>query len=221
MNSSFRQLMSDLLLLLPHGKQESKIERKIAKDYINDLCFQRSCNNCIFLESRKRKDFFLWLLKSREGPSIKFAVHNITTLEELKLTGNCLKYSRPLLSFDGGFGAAPHLQLIKEMLHQAFNTPKNHPKSKPFIDHVLSFSYLDGKVWLRVYQVVNQHEEKFTEADDVERLTLIEIGPRCCLEPIKIFEGTMGGAALWQNAGYVTPGKLRSRKYDQFVKRRD
>lgn len=86
---------------------------------------------------------------------------------------------------------------------------------------MLSFSYLDGKVWLRVYQVVNQHEEKFTEADDVERLTLIEIGPRCCLEPIKIFEGTMGGAALWQNAGYVTPGKLRSRKYDQFVKRRD
>ena len=31
----------------------------------------------------------------------------------------------------------------------------------------------------------------------------------------------MGGEALWQNSGYVTPGKLRSKKYDQFVKRRD
>jgi hypothetical protein len=31
----------------------------------------------------------------------------------------------------------------------------------------------------------------------------------------------MGGEALWQNATYITPGKLRSKKYDQFVRRRD
>ena len=34
------------------------------------------------------------------GPSAKFLVENIHTLEELKLTGNCLKGSRPLLNFD-------------------------------------------------------------------------------------------------------------------------
>lgn len=110
---------------------------------------------------------------------------------------------------------------MKEMLHQAFNTPKNHPKSKPFIDHVLSFNYHDGKVWFRCYQVVNQYEEKFTEKDDIEKLTLIEIGPRFSLHPIKILDGTMSGDCLWQNETYITPGKLRSRKYDQFVKRRD
>lgn len=100
------------------------------------------------------------------------------------------------------------------MLTHAFNTPKNHPKSKPFIDHVLSFSYFDGRIWFRNYQVVNQHEEKFTAADDIEKLMLIEIGPRFCLMPIKIFDGTMGGEALWQNEKYITPSKLRSRKYD-------
>jgi ribosome biogenesis protein BRX1 len=83
------------------------------------------------------------------------------------------------------------------MLAQTFSTPKNHPKSKPFIDHVLSFSYYDNRVWFRNYQVVNQHEEKFTETDDIEKLMLIEIGPRFCLQPIKAFDGTMGGDALW------------------------
>lgn len=38
-NSRFRHLMNDLMDLLPHSKKESKIERKVAKDYINDLCF--------------------------------------------------------------------------------------------------------------------------------------------------------------------------------------
>jgi ribosome biogenesis protein BRX1 len=99
----------------------------------------------------------------------------------LKLTGNSLKYSRPLLSFDKSFDETPHLSLLKEMLIHAFNTPKNHPKSKPFIDHVLSFNYQDGRVWFRNYQVVNQDEKKFTEKDDIENLMLIEIGPRFCL----------------------------------------
>ena len=107
--SKFRLLMDDIIDMLPHSKKENKIERKVAKDYINDLCFQRSCNNCIFLESRKRTDYFLWLMKSPEGPSIKFSVQNIHTADELKMTGNCLKYSRPLLSFDGAFNSAPHL----------------------------------------------------------------------------------------------------------------
>ena len=70
---------------------------------------------------------------------------------------------------------------MKEMFIQAFNTPKNHPKSKPFIDHVISFNLYDGRIWFRNYQVVNQHEEKFTEKDDIEKLMLIEIGPRLCL----------------------------------------
>jgi hypothetical protein len=73
-NTRFRHLMNDLIDMMPHSKKENKIERKVAKDFINDLCYQRSCNNCIYLEARKQKDFFMWVMKSPEGPSIKFAV---------------------------------------------------------------------------------------------------------------------------------------------------
>jgi ribosome biogenesis protein BRX1 len=34
-----------------------------------------------------------------------------------------------------------------------FGTPKGHPKSKPFIDHVLGFYIVDNAIWFRNYQV--------------------------------------------------------------------
>ena len=40
------------------------------------------------------------------------------TKGELKMTGNCLKASRPLLSFDKTFDSDPHLVLIKELFIQ-------------------------------------------------------------------------------------------------------
>jgi hypothetical protein len=43
---------------------------------------------------------------------------NVHTMDELKLTGNHLKGSRPVLSFDAAFDTEPHLQLIKEMFTQ-------------------------------------------------------------------------------------------------------
>ena len=43
-------------------------------------------------------------------------------------------------------------QLIKEMLGQAFATPRGHKKMKPFFDHVISFSVADNRVWMRNYQ---------------------------------------------------------------------
>ena len=34
---------------------------------------------------------------------------------------------------------------------------------------------------------------------------LVEIGPRFCLNPIKVFEGSLGGKALWSNKKFLTP----------------
>jgi ribosome biogenesis protein BRX1 len=221
----FRHLMEDLVGLIPHSKKEQKVEKKQAKVQINELCYERSCNNFIYFESRSHKDsdLYMWASKSPNGPSFKFSVQNIHTLDELKLSGNCLKYSRPMLSFDGSFDdkTRPHLQLAKEVLSHIFNTPKNHPKSKPFIDHVISFNLFDDRIWLRNYQILNQHEEQFTAEDDIEKLVLIEIGPRMCMNPIKAFEGPIGGEALWQNEKYIAPAKLRGKRYDSFVKKRD
>ena len=75
---------------------------------------------------------------------------------ELKLTGNCLKASRPLLSFDENFSKEPHYQLLKELFVQIFSTPNHHPKSQPFIDHVFTFSILDNKIWFRNYQILSE-----------------------------------------------------------------
>jgi len=37
----------------------------------------------------------------------------------------------------------------------------------------------------------------FKSTDDISKLVLIEIGPRFTMNPIKAFEGIMGGEALW------------------------
>ena len=83
------------------------------------------------------------------GPSVKFHLTNLHTMDELKMTGNCMKGSRPLLSFDAAFEASDHLRLIKHLLVDVFGTPRGHPKSKPFVDRVMAFYHVDGKVRAR------------------------------------------------------------------------
>ena len=58
-------------------------------------------------------------------------------MDELNFTGNCLKGSRPILSFDAAFDTEPHLQLIKSLSTQIFGVPPGARKSKPFIDRVM------------------------------------------------------------------------------------
>ena len=62
---------------------------------------------------------------------------NIHTMDELRLTGNALKGSRPLLHFDASFDdeTAPHLRLVREMLVQVYSVPRRHPKSKVHFFH--------------------------------------------------------------------------------------
>ena len=61
----------------------------------------------------------------------------------------------------------------------------------------------------------------FKAGDDIQKLVLIEIGPRFTLTPIKAFEESLGGPALWQNHEYIAPTKIRSKKYEEFAKKRD
>jgi len=90
-----------------------KVEKEQIADQINELCQLNSCNNVLFFECRKKRDVYLWMGKAPNGPSVKFHVENSTsnfcqkklillvhTTDELKMTGNCIKGSRPLLSFD-------------------------------------------------------------------------------------------------------------------------
>jgi len=41
------------------------------------------------------------------------------------------------------------------------------------------------------------------------------------LSPIKIFSDSIGGKAYWQNKSFITPNKLRSKGYGDYIKKRD
>ncbi|KAJ4306849.1 Ribosome biogenesis protein brx1 [Collariella sp. IMI 366227] len=134
---------------------------------------------------------------------------DVHTMEELHFTGNCLKGSRPILSFDGAFETEPHLRVIKELFLHIFGVPQGARKAKPFIDHVMGFTVADGKIWIRNYEVREVDKVKGAEGDDEEEssnkgrkskgaadetnVSLVEIGPRFVLTPIIIQEGAFGG----------------------------
>ena len=213
-----RHLVNDLVNLIPNSKKECKIERDIAAEELNNICYMHSCKFCIYFEHRKR-ELVMWLFKSPVGPLAKFVVTNIHALNEIKLMGNCIKYSRPLLSFDKSFDQKEHLKLLKEMFIQTFNSPKGHPKTKPFYDHQICFYNIDNQIFIRVYQILNEIKEKFTNADQEDKIQLLEIGPRFSLKLIRIFNDSLGGKTLYLNKNYIAPSIIIKRKADNFKKR--
>jgi ribosome biogenesis protein BRX1 len=214
-----RHLMNDLLSLIPNAKKEFKIEKNTAREELVEICYNHSCKYCLYFEHRKR-EFILWLFKSPEGPLIKFKINNIHVLNEIKLMGNCIKYSRPLLSFDKSFQKEPYLQLIKEMLIQTFNSPKGHPKTRPFYDHIISFCCINDNIFFRNFQILNDIKEKFKNEDSEDKLNLLEIGPRFTLEIIRIFNNALGGKTLYLNKNYISPRRMIKNKIDNYKKRK-
>ncbi|XP_019738467.1 ribosome biogenesis protein BRX1 homolog [Hippocampus comes] len=192
-----RHLMQDLRNIMPHSKSDTKMDRKDKLFVINEVCEMKNCNKCLFFEAKKKQDLYMWISNSPHGPSAKFLVQNIHTLAELKMTGNCLKGSRPLLSFDPTFDKQPHYALLKELFIQTFSTPRYHPKSQPFVDHVFTFTVVDNRIWFRNYQIIE------------EDAALVEIGPRFVLNLIKMFQGSFGGPTLYENAHFKSPNMHR------------
>ncbi|KAF9333211.1 Ribosome biogenesis protein brx1 [Linnemannia elongata] len=198
--SRHRHLLTDLGDLLPHTKKDAKLDSKSKLHIINELAELNNCNNCIFFEVRKRQDLYMWLSKTPNGPSVKFHIQNIHTMEELKMTGNCLKGSRHILSFDKNFESSPHWLLMKELFTQVFGIPKTARRIKPFVDHVLSFSIVDNRVWFRNYQITEKPLEHRSVTDTTD-LTLVEIGPRFVMNPIR---------TAFENPEFVSPNVARA-----------
>lgn len=158
-----------------------------------------------------------------------FSVH---TMEELHFSGNCLKGSRPILSFDATFDSQPHLGVIKELLTHIFGVPKGARKTKPFIDHVMGFTIIDGRIWIRCYQIqetasvkegwavngtskaeggeIGDTPNDVSETGEGNDLSLIEIGPRFVLTPIVILESSFGGPVIYENREFVSPNQVRA-----------
>ncbi|KAL2174317.1 Brix domain-containing protein [Thermothelomyces heterothallicus CBS 202.75] len=226
-----RHLLNDLAAMLPHGRKDAKFDSKSKLYQLNELAELYNCNNVLFFEARKGKDLYMWFSKVPNGPTVKFYAQNLHTMEELHFTGNCLKGSRPILSFDGAFESEPYLRVIKEIFLQIFGVPQGARKSKPFIDHVMGFSVADGKIWVRNYEIREvekvkgeggggdddngEGEEKHSGRKgkgggrDTD-ISLVEIGPRFVLTPIVIQEGAFGGPIIYENKRFISPNKIRA-----------
>ena len=107
------------------------------------------------------------------------------------------------------------------MVKQIFGVPPQARRAKPFLDHILTFSIVDSKIWFRNFQVkhVSKNLARLTndslllqivEKDPLQpngppETSLVEIGPRFVLTPIRIFEGAFGGATVFANPGTHHP----------------
>jgi len=217
-----RHLMSDLEALLPHAKKESKLDSKTQLHLLPELADLNNCNNTVYFEARRHQDLYMWAGKTPNGPSIKLHVQNVHTMDELKMTGNCLKGSRGILSFDKAFDESEWGKLTKEIFTHIFGVPPLARRSKPFIDHVLTFSILDNKIWFRNFQILEKDPQ---QPNGPPSTSLVEIGPRFVLTPIRIFEGAFGGVTVYSNPEFITPTAIRrmtkQSKGDTYGKRKD
>ncbi|KAF7793272.1 hypothetical protein EIP86_004383 [Pleurotus ostreatoroseus] len=202
-----RHFMNDLEVLLPHVKKDSKLDSKNHLNLLPELADLNNCNNALYFEARRHEDLYMWAAKTPNGPSIKLHVQNVHTMDELKMTGNCLKGSRGLLSFDKAFDESEWGRLTKEVFTHIFGVPPSARKAKPFIDHILTFSILDNKIWFRNYQII---EKDPLQPNGPPQMSLVEIGPRFVLTPIRIFEGAFSGATVYSNPEFVSPAAVRS-----------
>ena len=80
------------------------------------------------------------------------------------------------------------------------------------LTHVCSF-----QIWVRNYQIIEQTPTTALEASQAKKesglaqaTSLVEIGPRFVLNPIRIFRGSFGGQTLFQNPDFVSPNTIRA-----------
>ncbi|KLJ06294.1 hypothetical protein EMPG_10278 [Blastomyces silverae] len=247
----YRHLLSDLTSLLPHTHKESKLDtKKKTAGYnflLNSLADLHSCNVIFFLEAKKRgQDLYLWLSRPPNGPTIKFSVSSLHTMGEMGtgFSGNCLKGGRGLVVFDKTFDEAAVMRsgneyrgLVREMLRSVFSVPKRGVRGvKPFIDRIIGVFGVDGKIWIRVFEIresegatavaATKTKDGEAEQDGAEKtkpkpkpkrvgkggapdITLVEIGPRFVLTPIVILEGSFGGPVIYENKEFVSPNQVR------------
>lgn len=73
------------------------------------------------------------------------------------------------------------------------------------------------QIWVRNYQIVEQAPNTALEASQAKKesgmaqaTSLVEIGPRFVLNPIRIFRGSFHGQTLFQNPDFVSPNAIRA-----------
>lgn len=219
-----RHLLEDFAQLLAHIKKESKHDQKKELFSINEVAELNGCDRTIFFEVRKSQGVYLWFAKCPSGPSVRFFLENVHTLDELHLPGNGMKGTRTLVSFDSEF-EDQNLGVIKDILSCVFGSPGQTQKIRPYIDRIIHFAIKDGRIWFRHYQILEGSRKRNASEEEpnvqVDGLSLEEIGPRFALLPVKVLEGSFRGRVLWKNDDFISPAKVRSTyKLEKAAKRK-
>jgi ribosome biogenesis protein BRX1 len=61
-------------------------------------------------------------------------------------------------------------------------------------------------------QATNAKEAAEKKHNDGLKTSLVEIGPRFVMNPIRIFSGSFNGQTLYQNGDFVSPNEVRAEK---------
>ena len=61
-------------------------------------------------------------------------------------------------------------------------------------------------------------QEKDAQDNTNSSTSLVEIGPRCVLNPIKILNGSIRGKVLYENKTFVSPNEIRSQDKASYAK---
>lgn len=196
-----RHLMRDLLRLMPHGRSAGKISAEGGLQEAVQLSEEANCQSALLLDARDPRQLYLWAAGCPSGPSAMFRVLNVHTVAELKFGARRVAGVRSLLAFDRAFEASAERRVLKALLCRTLGVPRKAVKrvraredgDAPLVErikHTLCFSWLDDRIWLRVYRIGRNKAGSM----DVE-----EIGPRLVLQPIRIIASGFEGAVLHSN----------------------
>ena len=195
------QVFENLRDLIPHAKREQAMN---AKDFVvlDQIAADRFCDTIGVFETRHKRvssECYFWIATCPSGPSINFYVRDAQSIENLRLIGNSLKGSRPILQFDPRFNDGGVMEIAKWSLQRLFSVPFEDPHSKPFVDRTMSFIIEEGFIIMRHYQI--------QWGENGEETELAEIGPRVVLEPNYVLAGAFKGHKIWTNKEFVSPYK--------------
>ena len=184
-----RHLLRDLLHILPHGQSGPKVGAKQGLSAIAKLCEDTDCTSAVLLDARDTQRLYLWAVGCPNGPSAMFRVLNVHTVAELNLSARRVLQVRNLLSFDSGFEACAERRLLKALLARMFSVPDLEAGCRCAlrVKHTLIFSFVDGRIWVRVFR---------NTKDAHGELGVEEIGPRLVLQPVRLIACCFGGAVL-------------------------
>ena len=153
-----KHFLLDMSRLFP-----SVVEGKASIEEVRELAEMNDCKFSIYAERKRSLKLYLIAKKCLE-----FEIVSITTMKTLQSPVNCFRETGILLSFTKDFDEREELVKTKNMLSEMF------PKAENEVDKMISFYYLDDKIWMRIYKI---EEDK----------SLKELGPRIVLSFVKEF----------------------------------